>query len=85
MRSLEKRIESKIKSQAEEHSVSQQELECRILQYANEERSRIKDYVDNSVSERLEGVKDDVRSIATQVDNKLWLTARTWLKILRRE
>jgi hypothetical protein len=71
IRSLEERIESKMKSQEEENSVCLQELECRILQHANEETGRIKVYVDNSVSQRLEGVKDEVRNIATQVDNKL--------------
>ena len=55
MRCLEERIERKMGSQAEERSVSLQELECRILQHANEETGRIKDYVHNSVSQRLEG------------------------------
>ena len=71
MTSLEERIESKIENQAEEYSVGIQELENRILKLTNEETGKIKDYVGNSVSQRLEGVKDDLRNLATQVDNKL--------------
>ena len=56
--SLEERVESKFKSQAKQHSSGLQEMESRLSQRSREQTCKLKDYIDNTMSKRIVGVKD---------------------------
>jgi hypothetical protein len=70
MKCLEDRINEKIEEQKVELNVEIQEVEDRIIQRTMEETDWMKEYVDNSMTQRIEVIKSGISEVARQFDRR---------------
>ena len=70
MKCLEERINDKIKEQKVEFDIEIQEVENRMIQRTMEELDWMKEYVDSSMTQRIEVIKSGTSELARQFDRR---------------